>query len=153
INNLGINLGHNFGRPFWRERSMRRFSVMAGGLFALLLSTFIFAQTAQPLQNPSTPQRLRGAHRKGGRRGEKWFQRMDTNNDGVISRDEWKGRPKGFESLDKNKDGSISREEAALAGARQGVHWFKQMDTNNDKQISRDEWKGSAETFNRFDIN
>lgn len=25
--------------------------------------------------------------------------------------------------------------------------------SNNDKQISREEWKGSAETFNRFDIN
>src|SRR5262249_41350782 len=98
-------------------------------------------------------QSLRGAHRRGGGHGRKRFQQMDTNNDGVISREEWKGRPKAFERLDKNKDGSISREEAALAGAHQGGHWFKQMDANNDKQISRDEWKGSAETFNRFDIN
>jgi Ca2+-binding EF-hand superfamily protein len=78
---------------------------------------------------------------------------MDTNNDGVISREEWKGRPKAFDRLDQNKDGSISREEASAARAARGEHWFKQMDVNNDKQISREEWKGRPETFNRLDVN
>jgi len=42
---------------------------------------------------------------------------MDTNNDGKISRDEWKGNPKRFDRLDANGDGVITKEE--IGGARQ----------------------------------
>ena len=33
------------------------------------------------------------------------------NNDGKISRDEWKGNPKRFDRLDANGDGVITKEE------------------------------------------
>jgi hypothetical protein len=36
---------------------------------------------------------------------------MDANNDGAVSRDEWKGNPKRFDRLDANGDGVITKEE------------------------------------------
>jgi Ca2+-binding EF-hand superfamily protein len=81
------------------------------------------------------------------------MQQMDTNNDGVISRAEWKGDPQVFDKIDRNNDGSLTREEAIAAARQHGGERLKQMDTNNDRQISRDEWKGSDEAFNRLDVN
>ena len=86
---------------------------------------------------------------------------MDINNDGAISRDEWKGNPQVFERIDKDSNGSITRDELIAPGprparqARQSRHQGRigQMDTNNDKQISRDEWKGDAKRFDRLDVN
>jgi len=86
------------------------------------------------------------------------MKRIDVNNDGAISREEWKGKPQVFDRLDKNGDGSLTREELSAAGprgarqARLGGR-LKQMDTNNDKQISRDEWKGDPKRFDRLDVN
>jgi len=118
---------------------MKLFSIIAAYLFALVLSTSVLAQ------DPSSG-------RRGGRRhdGGK-LKQMDTNQDGTISREEWKGKPRGFERLDRNGDGSISRDEATMAGGGRGKRQLKQMDTNNDRRISRDEWKGSAEAFGQLD--
>ena len=44
------------------------------------------------------------------------FARLDHNNDGVISRDEWKGKPGTFDRRDANHDGVISRAEFEHAG-------------------------------------
>lgn len=135
---------------------MRRFSVFSMWFVALLLSNSVIGQTPQTQQDPQ-PQRPRGvrqrAFQKSGFHGGKRLQRMDANNDGMISREEWQGNPKAFDRLDKNKDGVISREEIAVRGGSQRMGRIRQLDQNNDKQISRDEWKGSAETFNRLDIN
>lgn len=46
---------------------------------------------------------------QGGGRGR--FDRLDTNNDGVISRAEWSGDQRTFDRLDRNDDGVISRRE------------------------------------------
>ena len=135
---------------------MRRFSIFSVWFVALLLSNSVIGQTPQTQQDPQ-PQAPRGvrqrALQKHGVHGGKKMQRMDANNDGMISREEWRGRPKAFDRLDKNKDGMISREELAVSGDDQRMGRIRQLDLNNDKQISRDEWKGSAETFNRLDIN
>ena len=127
---------------------MKRFSIFAVCCFALLLGTAAFAQD---------PQGQPGLRRRGLNR-EKRMKRIDVNNDGAISREEWKGKPQVFDRLDKNGDGSLTREELSAAGprgarqARLGGR-LKQMDTNNDKQISRDEWKGDPKRFNRLDVN
>jgi len=81
---------------------MKRFSIFATYLIALLLTVSAFAQ------NPQDPQSVR--RQKGLHRGKK-IRQMDANNDGVISRDEWKGRPKRFNRLDANHDGMITKEE------------------------------------------
>ncbi|HEV2666439.1 MAG TPA: EF-hand domain-containing protein, partial [Blastocatellia bacterium] len=63
------------------------------------------------------------------------MKRIDINNDGAISRDEWKGKPDVFDRIDKNGDGSLTREEFGSAARRQPGR-LDQMDTNNDGRIS-----------------
>ena len=43
------------------------------------------------------------------------FDKLDKNHDGVISKDEWKGKPKRFDHSDTNHDGVLSREEVGTA--------------------------------------
>jgi Ca2+-binding EF-hand superfamily protein len=45
----------------------------------------------------------------------RWFQAMDRNGDGYVSRQEFIGPPELFAKLDTDGDGRISREEAARA--------------------------------------
>jgi len=122
---------------------MTRYLIFAAYVLALLASISVLAQDPQVQPGP------RG---RGGHNGEKRLRAMDINNDGVISRDEWKGKPEVFDRLDKNGDGSLTREEFADAARRQGGR-LNQMDTNNDGKISRDEWKGNPKRFDRLDAN
>ena len=122
---------------------MTRFSIFAACVLALLTSISVLAQD---------PQGQPGPRRRGGHNGEKRMRSMDVNNDGVISRDEWKGKPEAFNRIDKNGDGLLTREEFGDAARRQGGR-FNQMDTNNDGKISRDEWKGNPKRFDRLDAN
>ncbi len=46
--------------------------------------------------------------------GPVWFQRMDRNRDGDVSRKEFLGTPEMFENLDKNADGLISAQESQV---------------------------------------
>ncbi|MGH9768320.1 MAG: hypothetical protein ACREAB_12870 [Blastocatellia bacterium] len=132
---------------------MKRFSIFAVCLFAVLLSTSVLGQSPQSPQSSQDPQGPRGARQRGGRHGGKNIKQMDTDNDGAISRDEWKGAPKAFDRIDRNNDGSLSIEEVAPAGRNQGKGRIKQMDANNDGKISRDEWRGRDKAFGRLDAN
>lgn len=78
---------------------MKRFSIIAACLFALILSTAAFAQ------NPS------GQRNRSGRHQGKKLKKMDTNHDGQITRGEWKGRDRGFQKADQNGDGIITGQE------------------------------------------
>jgi len=122
---------------------MTRFLILAIYVLALLTSISVLAQN---------PQGQPGPRRRGGANGEKRMKTMDINNDGQISRDEWKGNPKAFDRIDKNGDGSLTREELGSA-ARDHAGRLNQMDTNNDGKISRDEWKGNPKRFDRLDAN
>jgi hypothetical protein len=44
---------------------------------------------------------------------------MDTNNDGVISRSEWRGSPLAFSARDGNNDGVLTGDEVSVAVPRQ----------------------------------
>ena len=48
------------------------------------------------------------------------FEVMDTNNDGVISREEWRGSARSFEVHDWNGDGRLSGNEVRI-GAPQNT--------------------------------
>ena len=99
-----------------------------------------------------------GSHEHGRPRSnaeDRWKQ-LDQDNDGRISRSEWKRDPQAFDRLDANKDGFLAREELRSAAREfRGRHHngLKQMDTDGDGKISRGEWKGKDETFNRLDAN
>ena len=121
---------------------MKRLLIFTACVFAHLASIIVFAQVPQG----------RPARQRGGPDGEKRMKRMDINNDGAVSRDEWKGKPVAFDRIDKNGDGSVTREELGAAARRQAGR-INQMDANNDGRISRDEWKGNPKRFDRLDAN
>lgn len=128
---------------------MKRCSILAIALFALALSTVAFGQDQQNSQNSDGNRK--GRQQAGKRAGK--LKKFDANQDGQITRDEWKGQEDNFQKLDSNSDGIISREEMA-AGRRQfGKQRMKQMDADRDRQISRNEWSGDPELFNRLDRN
>ena len=52
--------------------------------------------------------------------GPLWFQRMDVNGDGDVSRREWLGTDEDFRRIDTDGDGLISLDEAIEADA-----WFR----------------------------
>lgn len=97
------------------------------------------------------------------------FQGMDSNGDGVITRDEWRGSDRSFRNHDWNGDGRLSGDEVR-PGARRNTRWddrdvdtaieddadfslahFRALDHNRDGRLGRDEWHASRELFTRLD--
>ena len=100
------------------------------------------------------------------------FQGMDTNNDGVITRAEWRGSDRAFQNQDWNGDGRLSGPEVTAGGRRNQnfeeadhlpnryeryVSWtqagFTNLDHNRDRRITSNEWHFDTETFRRVDRN
>ncbi|HYG61616.1 MAG TPA: hypothetical protein VEL74_03470 [Thermoanaerobaculia bacterium] len=96
--------------------------------------------------------------RPGGRRGGDdddrepgRFDRLDTNDDGYISRAEWPFDDQLFDRLDQNNDNRVSRGELDVLG-REG-DWedrFDLMDENGDDRVSRGEFIGRTGLFDRW---
>lgn len=99
------------------------------------------------------------------------FVEMDANNDGQITRAEWRGNARSFAVHDWNNDGVLSGDEVRIGGrraARQGEEefptgrlemreWtptqFTNLDHNRDGRITRNEWHYDMEGFRRADRN
>lgn len=91
------------------------------------------------------------------------FQNMDVNNDGVVSRREWRGSVDSFRTHDWNNDGVLSGNEVATSGFRQGrdlefedfdrAEEFEWLDANNNNRIEEDEWHASLRAFDQLDRN
>ena len=101
------------------------------------------------------------------RRGNDRMTAMDRNSDGVIARHEWTGTADAFEARDWNRDGILSGSELR-PGARRGQArrsrdedtWSDRddrtvasMDADHNGQLTRREWRGSQEEFDRRDGN
>lgn len=96
---------------------------------------------------------------------EQKYRNIDINSDGRVTRNEWRAAfERSFDNHDWNKDGILSGDEVKTwkdsddewqspSRWRGGRRWSKmeKIDQNNDGQISRSEWRGSAEDFNRVD--
>jgi Ca2+-binding EF-hand superfamily protein len=100
------------------------------------------------------------------------FAAMDQNNDGRISREEWRGSDRSFDVHDWNGDGVLSGDEVR-PGAQRNTQWeqadhnagryeryvswtasgFSSLDHNRDRRITPNEWHFDRETFRRVDSN
>lgn len=95
------------------------------------------------------------------------FQGMDTDRDGRITREEWRGSARAFARHDWNNDGVLSGDELLAGNNRRrdqtpdaGAEisdWteshFRQLDRNADNRIARAEWEYDLQTFRRIDRN
>jgi Ca2+-binding EF-hand superfamily protein len=88
------------------------------------------------------------------------FRGMDTDNDGVITRAEWRGDDQSFREHDLNHDGVLSGEEVAPRAVTDGTDRsrreemaarFERADRNRDGEIARREWTGTTAAFKRMD--
>ncbi|TSE03864.1 signal transduction protein [Mesorhizobium intechi] len=98
------------------------------------------------------------------RPGQRIMQRIDTNGDGAISKDEMRAaRERLFKRLDRNGDGVIDEKEidsarqaiedrAEAAQARLGNRW-RRLDTNGDGKVSEQEFDSSMPLFDLVDRN
>lgn len=94
------------------------------------------------------------------------FRDMDRNNDGVITRAEWRGSQQSFRVHDWNGDGILSGDEVRPGALRPsdqnqreaGIRddredTFENLDVNGNNQIERHEWHASADAFQWLDRN
>jgi len=112
------------------------------------------------LSESAARQRERGRRGPDPRRLQRMLKSMDADQDGRITREEWKGADPFFKRLDANEDGVITSDEVAAMiekmgrwRGRGGEAMFRRWDTNKDGRISREEWKVAPEMFERFDRN
>lgn len=89
------------------------------------------------------------------------FQGLDRNKDGRITRNEWRGNDQSFANEDCNRDGVLSgnevrsgarRPDDLLSSARSEAS-FRDQDRNNNGFITRNEWGGDRQAFDRLDAN
>jgi hypothetical protein len=96
---------------------------------------------------------------------------MDRNNDGVITRQEWRGSDESFRIHDWNGDGILSGDEVRRGARRTGQtsdtvfdlpnanmdidreDRFENLDVNQDGRIQQSEWHGSDDGFEWLDRN
>ncbi len=84
--------------------------------------------------------------RADGNHAQRWFDRLDTNKDGVISRDEVNAhRAERFAKIDADGDGMISPAEY---NARAEAH-FTRADTDGNGEITKDEFAAAAEQWRK----
>lgn len=94
------------------------------------------------------------------------FRAMDVNNDGRITRDEWRGNDRSFRNHDWNNDGVLSGDELRPGAVppridaqedRRFYDWtragFRSVDVNRDNRITRNEWNYDYDLFLRADRN
>ncbi len=104
---------------------------------------------------------LRGG-RRGGERGarpglsEEAFRRFDADKDGKVTREEFPGSDERFDELDTNHDGVLTDADRVPPKAdapRAFADVLTQDDVDGDGRVSRREFQGPAEAFDRLDTN
>jgi Ca2+-binding EF-hand superfamily protein len=90
------------------------------------------------------------------------FQDLDRDNNGRITRDEWRGNDRSFERHDWNGDGVLAGDEVRIGTSRDGQvrddvddrdARFDDLDVNRDNRVTRDEWRDARAAFDRLDEN
>jgi Ca2+-binding EF-hand superfamily protein len=93
------------------------------------------------------------------------FPALDTNGDGVVSRNEWRGTNNAFRVRDWNGDGVLSGDEVRMGAnppdesleARDfdmtSEDRFGYLDFDNNGSVTESEWDGTLDAFDRLDRN
>jgi Ca2+-binding EF-hand superfamily protein len=128
----------------------------AAALLSCLISAPAVAHGEQERREPSNAAQT-------SERRQARFRGMDTNRDGVITRQEWRGNDQSFARRDSNRDGVLSGSEVwemndsgwQERGQRDNalLQSFRRADANRDGIISRSEWASDANSFSRVDVN
>jgi Ca2+-binding EF-hand superfamily protein len=84
---------------------------------------------------------------------EERFEALDTNNDGRIVRNEWRGRPERFDVLDRNNNGVVTRDEMLGDADDNETELFNAADSNRDNRLSQREWRWAQRVFTQQDRN
>ena len=128
-------------------------------LAAFAIATILVAPGSASAQSPREREPQQNANR------QMRFQDMDTDNDGVITRDEWRGSDESFRQYDTNHDGVLSGNEVWVPVSREQqsaqdrsrredrIARFNRLDTDGDRRISLREWTGDRPSFDRIDRN
>jgi Ca2+-binding EF-hand superfamily protein len=118
----------------------------------------------------AAPAAVAPAEAQAGQVNRNRFERLDRNNDGRITRDEWNGNERSFRNHDWNGDGVLSGNEVRAGAQRdtdladhnpdqfeRNLNWtranFNNLDHNRDGRLSANEWHFDLETFRRVDSN
>src|SRR5688572_11003783 len=90
-------------------------------------------------------------------RGET-FADLDLNNNNRIEEREWHASLQAFDRLDANNDGVLSQAELGVTpapntarGRRANDYNFDALDVNNNNRIERREWVARGDVFNQLD--
>ena len=82
------------------------------------------------------------------------FERMDRNDDNIVSRGEWTGDTATFNRLDRTDDGRVTRDEylnPLSLDTPEGR--LQNKDRNNDGVLTRSEWRDETIAFDQADRN
>ncbi len=81
-----------------------------------------------------------------------FIQHFDTDNDGMVSQDEFPGPDGHFYRLDQNSDGYIDEDEKPTDPPPPG-NLLEDFDNDSDGKLSQDEFPGPDDHFARLDTN
>jgi Ca2+-binding EF-hand superfamily protein len=115
---------------------------------------FVTAEEGQALRGRALGQRPGGpmARQAGRDAGAARFERLDTNRDNMISRDEW-ARAQATRGERRAERGQRGGQRMAMRG-RMGGAMLRLADANRDGRISLAEAEGAAlQRFDRVDLN
>ena len=81
------------------------------------------------------------------------FARLDEDDKGFFTMDDWRGRKRAFRLMDVNRDGRVTIEEFQSLNNRWWNRTFENLDIDGNRIITRDEWMDVEADFDRLDRN